>query len=178
MFELFWVQTWLGVLSYEQQSQNAVGTHSCRITPQIHRRSDPSRRHMWLMTMVIGWLAPPFITDHWFCLLCRFVSTFGSTFSANVNRIRGYHSSCLVPDKGIYFVNWPTNEARLHLTRTTVQWRLAHMLAQAGTSRSMRRPLPGGMTSKAETTHPRMSLTLRMQRPYSCGLLRTPAPAG
>ena len=56
----------------------------------------------------------------WCDWLRRFVSTFGSTFSANVNRIRGYHSSCLVPDKGIYFVNWPTNEAR-HPSFATVR---------------------------------------------------------
>ena len=42
----------------------------------------------------------------------RFMGTFGSTFSAYINRVRGYHSSCLVPDKGIYFTNWPQDEAR------------------------------------------------------------------
>ena len=46
------------------------------------------------------------------CPLRRFLGTFGSTFSANINRIRGYHSPCLVPDKGIYFVNWPLDPAR------------------------------------------------------------------
>ena len=60
---------------------------------------------LWLATCSI-------LQPHWLEVVCRFVSTFGSTFSANVNRIRGYHSSCLVPDKGIYFVNWPTNEVR------------------------------------------------------------------
>jgi hypothetical protein len=43
------------------------------------------------------------------------MGTFGSTFSAYINRIRGYHSSCLVPDKGIYFTNWPQDEARTPL---------------------------------------------------------------
>ena len=39
--------------------------------------------------------------------LRRFMGSFGSTFSAYIYRLRAYHSLALVPDKGVYFVNYP-----------------------------------------------------------------------
>ena len=45
-------------------------------------------------------------------LLPRFMGTFGSTFSAHISRLRAYHSSALVPDKGVYFMNYPRVQVR------------------------------------------------------------------
>ncbi len=39
--------------------------------------------------------------------LRRFLGTFGSTFSSYISRVRSYHSVALVPDKGVYFTNYP-----------------------------------------------------------------------
>mmetsp|Transcript_16668 Transcript_16668/g.49845 ORF Transcript_16668/g.49845 Transcript_16668/m.49845 type:complete len:554 (-) Transcript_16668:1366-3027(-) len=41
----------------------------------------------------------------------RFVGTYGSTFSGFVHRMRGHHHPGLVPDKGVYFTNFPTDPA-------------------------------------------------------------------
>ena len=41
----------------------------------------------------------------------RFLGTFGSTFSNYISRIRGYHSRSLVDDKGVYFTNFPEDDA-------------------------------------------------------------------
>ena len=35
------------------------------------------------------------------------MGSFGSTFSAYIYRLRAYHSMALVPDKGVYFINYP-----------------------------------------------------------------------
>ena len=42
----------------------------------------------------------------------RFLGTFGSTFSAYISRMRAYHSAALVPDKGVYFTNYPDTLVR------------------------------------------------------------------
>ena len=45
----------------------------------------------------------------------RFLGTFGSTFSSYISRVRAYHSAALVPDKGVYFTNYPETQARCSL---------------------------------------------------------------
>ena len=40
----------------------------------------------------------------------RFAGTFASTFSGYIHRIRGYHDRALVPDKGVYYINYPYEE--------------------------------------------------------------------
>ncbi len=44
----------------------------------------------------------------------RFLGTFGSTFSSYISRVRSYHSAALVPDKGVYFTNYPDTPVRHH----------------------------------------------------------------
>ena len=46
------------------------------------------------------------------CEVRRFLGTFGSTFSAYISRLRAYHSTALVPDKGVYFTNYPETPVR------------------------------------------------------------------
>ena len=53
----------------------------------------------------------------------RFLGTFGSTFSSYISRVRSYHSAALVPDKGVYFTNYPDTPVRhstLNLTLASI----------------------------------------------------------
>ena len=50
----------------------------------------------------------------------RFLGTFGSTFSSYISRVRSYHSAALVPDKGVYFTNYPDTPVRRYARLPTL----------------------------------------------------------
>ena len=52
----------------------------------------------------------------------RFMGTFGSTFSNYISRMRGYHSRALVADKGVYFTNFPEDDAAYADTLRNNPW--------------------------------------------------------
>ena len=41
----------------------------------------------------------------------RFAGTFGSTFTGYIHRLRGYHAPAFIADKGVYFINYPLDDA-------------------------------------------------------------------
>ena len=52
----------------------------------------------------------------------RFAGTFGSTFTAYIHRIRGHHAKAFIPDKGVYFLNYPTDESAFRDTIRNNKW--------------------------------------------------------